>query len=112
MQRRTPARWLAPIALAGAVVAVLIVASSDKGSHSGSSTITSSSTTSTRIKPGSSSSSSSSSKHHGRFHLVKAGETLSAIAAKTGVPLSQIVALNPHVDAQSLTLGQKIKLDP
>jgi len=107
MAYRTPARWLAPLALVGAVVAILLVVNSDssKSSKSGSgATVTSSSTSST--------STTATPKTHHRFYIVKSGDVLSGIAAKTGVPLSQIMRLNPHVDAQTLTVGAKLKLAP
>ena len=42
--------------------------------------------------------------------VVKPGDTPSGIAEKTGVPLSKILALNPNLDDQSLSVGDKIKL--
>ena len=44
--------------------------------------------------------------------MVKAGDTPSGIAEKTGVPLSQILELNPDLDDQTLTVGDKLKLRP
>ncbi|MEA2394955.1 MAG: LysM domain, partial [Solirubrobacteraceae bacterium] len=41
---------------------------------------------------------------------VRAGDTLSSIAVKTGVPLATIQRLNPKLDAQSLHAGEKVKL--
>jgi LysM repeat protein len=45
-----------------------------------------------------------------RFYRVKAGDTPSAIAERTGVPLSRIMELNPDLDPQTLAPGQRIKL--
>lgn len=47
-----------------------------------------------------------------RSYMVEEGDTLSAIADKTGVPLDVIEELNPKIDAQSLRAGQRIKLRP
>jgi len=67
----------------------------------------------------------SSSKHHrGRHHTqkermprtkaktytVESGDTLTAIAHRTGVPVAEILALNPEVDPQILIAGQTLKL--
>ncbi len=38
------------------------------------------------------------------------GDTLSAIAHKTGVPLARIERLNPDIDPQILVAGQQLKL--
>jgi LysM repeat protein len=45
-----------------------------------------------------------------RFYVVKAGDTLSKIAAATGVEIEQLLALNPSIDPQGLVTGQRIKL--
>jgi LysM repeat protein len=67
----------------------------------------------------------SSSKHHRNSHktqkekrprtkaktyTVESGDTLTAIAHKTGVPVAEILALNPEVDPQILIAGQTLKL--
>ncbi len=68
--------------------------------------------------------SSSSSKHHkdhstqkqskprtkAKTYTVESGDTLTAIAHKTGVPVAEILALNPEVDPQILIAGQTLKL--
>lgn len=41
---------------------------------------------------------------------VKAGDTLSSISEKTGVPMSTIEELNPEIDPQALIEGQELKL--
>jgi LysM repeat protein len=67
---------------------------------------------------------SSSDRHHGQTHAqkqkkprtkaktytVESGDTLTAIAHKTGVPVAEILALNPEVDPQILIAGQTLKL--
>ncbi len=43
-------------------------------------------------------------------YTVKPGDTLGAIAQKTGVPSDDLRELNPDLDPQTLGPGQKIKL--
>jgi LysM repeat protein len=45
-----------------------------------------------------------------RRYRVKNGDTPSSIAEKTGVPLEEILRLNPDLDPQTLAPGQRIKL--
>jgi LysM repeat protein len=44
------------------------------------------------------------------MYTVKPGDTPSGIAEKTGVPLEDILALNPTLDPQTLAPGTKIRL--
>lgn len=103
MERRTnaAARIAAVLALIGAVIVIVVVVSSASNSND-----------------------SSSHHHHAKHHAqkqkkprteaktytVETGDTLTAIAHKTGVPLSEIMALNPGVDPQILTAGEVLKL--
>lgn len=51
--------------------------------------------------------------HHrtkAKTYTVELGDTLIAIAHKTGVPVAEIMALNPGVDPQILTAGETLKL--
>ena len=41
---------------------------------------------------------------------MKNGDTLISIAHKTGVSVARIQALNPQVDPQILTSGEKLRL--
>ena len=41
---------------------------------------------------------------------MKVGDTLGGISEKTGVPVEQLLELNPNLDPQALVSGQKIKL--
>lgn len=45
-----------------------------------------------------------------KTYTVQTGDTLTAIAHRTGVPVSEILALNPEVDPQILIAGQTLKL--
>jgi LysM repeat protein len=45
-----------------------------------------------------------------RFYTVKRGDSLGAIAEKTGVSIEELQALNPDVDPQALIAGQRLKL--
>ena len=45
-----------------------------------------------------------------RYYLVRAGDTLAAVAAKTGVPATQLFKLNPNLTPTALFLGQRIRL--
>lgn len=113
MSARSPARWLAPVALVTCAVAVFAIVSSGTSEDAGTDGATTSerpaserSTSSQRRR------SSSRRSTRRRTYTVKPGDTLSAIAEKTGVPLSELQALNPDLDSQSLQTGQKVKLAP
>jgi LysM repeat protein len=45
-----------------------------------------------------------------RFYVVQGGDTLGTIAQATGVPIDELLTLNPSVDPQGLVSGQRIKL--
>ena len=104
-RRRTPARWLAPLALVTCAVAVYAVVDNtmkDNSSSQGANTIQSTTTTKTT---------STGSKHkRKRTYIVKSGDTLSAISIKTGVSLATLEQLNPKLDADTLHTGQKVRL--
>jgi LysM repeat protein len=105
MARRSPARFLAPLALVGFVVALFVVVNSTTmdsgGGESGATPAASATATPTKTQK---------ARKQRRTYTVKPGDTPSSIAEKTNVPLSQIQALNPDLDDQTLSVGQKIKL--
>jgi LysM repeat protein len=43
------------------------------------------------------------------YHVHR-GDTLSRIALKTGIPVTQLEALNPGLDPHTLRPGQRVKL--
>jgi LysM repeat protein len=45
-----------------------------------------------------------------KTYTVEPGDTLTAISHKTGVPVAEILALNPEVDPQILIAGQTLQL--
>jgi LysM repeat protein len=104
--RRSPARFLAPIALVAFAVALYSVATdnrNDSGSNSSEATATPSASADKA-----SSKQSSSKKRKRKTYTVKSGDTLSGIAEKTGVSLETLNALNPKAD--TLSPGQKLRL--
>jgi len=111
MAARSPARFLAPLALLAVVIALFLVlsnSSSDGGSDGSSATTTEEQPAST---PTDDKDDAAGGDRKGpRFYRVKVGDTPSAIAEKTGVPLSQILELNPDLNPQALSPGERIKL--
>jgi LysM repeat protein len=102
---RSPARLFAPLALVACAIAILVIVNRDTGSGGSTTPETATSTsTTTTVKQG--------AKKTRRRYIVKEGDVLSQIAIKTGVPLDTLQQLNPRVDAQSLHVGQKLKLAP
>jgi LysM repeat protein len=103
---RSPARLFAPLALVACAIAILVIVNRDTGSGDSTTpkTATSTSTTTTAA--------TKAAKKARRRYIVKAGDVMSQIAIKTGVPLDTLQQLNPGIDAQSLHVGQKLKLVP
>ena len=111
-RRRSPARWLAPIALVACVAAVYSVVNATLSDEPASTSTASTATTSRSSTNGDGSKSSKRRTKRRPTYVVKAGDTLSAISLKTGVSLERIQALNPKLDSQSLQTGQRVKLSP
>jgi LysM repeat protein len=104
-RRRSPLRVLAPLALVAFGVALIVVVSSsgvesDKGSAPPAQT--------TGQSGGSASQKTKAARR--RSYTIKPGDTLGAIAQKTGVSVTKLEELNPALDPESLVAGQKIKL--
>ncbi|MHB8656710.1 MAG: LysM peptidoglycan-binding domain-containing protein [Solirubrobacteraceae bacterium] len=45
-----------------------------------------------------------------KYYLVRPGDSLTAISARTGVPLGTIQALNPNLDPNTLQPNQRVRL--
>ena len=103
---RNPARYLAPLAIAAvAAASYVIVHKALMHKHASASLSIVQTTTS---------SSHSRTTHRisskGKFYVVKPNDTLSRIAAKTGVSLGTLENLNPNVTPDSLHPQQRLRL--
>jgi LysM repeat protein len=108
---RSSARMLAPASLVVFAIAALIILASAGGSDKSSSSsdrATKAEQRDLRLKK---------RRAHERrtrvsrtVYVVQAGDTLGGIAAKTGVSVERLQELNPNVDPQALTSGQRLKL--
>jgi LysM repeat protein len=108
---RSPARILAPVALVVFAIAVLIVLASAGGSDKSSSKdddATKSEQRDLRVKKRRSRERARAASR--TVYVVRAGDTLGGIAVKTGVSVEKLQELNPNVDPQALTSGQRLKL--
>jgi LysM repeat protein len=100
-------RFVAPLAIVAFVIAFLVVLSNSGGGGSGSG----SSTTTTGTRSTATQKTTTGSKvSHRHTYTVRAGDTLGAIAIKTGVSVTSLEDLNPGLDPQGLVAGQKLKL--
>jgi LysM repeat protein len=103
--RRSPARFLAPIALVAFAVALYsVVNDSGKTTDTNSGGATPTATATSSSKSGAKKKTSKKRK----TYTVKSGDTMSGIAEKTGVSLETLTDLNPDVD--TLSPGQKLRL--
>ncbi len=103
MEKRTSAatRILAALALIVAMVVVVAIASSAlSGSDSNGGHKHKHQAQKEQKKP----------RTKAKTYTVQTGDTLTAIAHKTGVPVAELLALNPEVDPQILIAGQTLKL--
>src|SRR3954447_17117597 len=103
---RSPARLFAPLALVACAIAILVIVNRDTGSGGSTTPKTATGTSTTKTAA------TQTAKKARRRYIVKTGDVMSQIAIKTGVPLDTLRQLNPGVDAQSLHVGQKLKLVP
>ena len=107
MAGRSPARFLAPLALVAFALALFVVVSNttkdDAGTSGARETGQPAQTTSTPTGD-------KKKRKRPRTYTVKSGDTPSGIAEKTGVPLDVLMELNPDLDPQTLSPGQRIRL--
>jgi LysM repeat protein len=112
---------LAPISLVAFAVVFLIVVvgSLDGGSDSGARRTSASEQQSGKRAGGSSrarttnaagTTGTTGASGNRRVYVVKAGDTLVKIADTTGVPIEELLSLNPSIDPQGLVTGQRVKL--
>jgi LysM repeat protein len=102
MGHRNPVRFLAPLALIAAIVGVFaVVQASQRQTAEHVSTTTVKSAQDRRP---------ARRKPKAKFYVVKSGDNLTLIAERTGVQLETLQQLNPDLDAQSLSVGQRLRL--
>lgn len=104
MPYRSPARFLAPVALIAAVVTIYVVAKPqlDSVRSDAPAPTTSTSSTTTPAKK--------TSKKKAKTYTVKPGDSLGTVAEKTGVSQGDLLDYNDIADPSSLSVGQKLKL--
>ncbi len=111
MAGRSPARFLAPIALIIFAFALYNVVSSDEEPTSSTPAKQTATATPSESSSDEDKEKEKSSKKKTKTYTVKAGDTASAIAEEAGMDLQTLLELNPDVDASSLSPGQKIVLE-
>jgi LysM repeat protein len=105
MAARKGARFLAPLALAAAVAGTYLVVHQTLHSSKHATA-----TTQSRNQLAPPTTPSRRGHRPPRFYVVKPGDNLSEIAAKTKVSLGTIEALNPRLDPNALQVGHRIRL--
>ncbi len=96
------ARLLAVIALGAAAVSVIVVVGSTAGDGG--------SKADAPRKSAAQKKQAKKNRKTPKVYEVKEGDNLSMIADRTGVSVDEIEELNPDLDPQALTIGQKLKL--
>jgi len=99
---RSRVRYLAPIALLGVIAAIALVVRGEL--H------TASPGPATPVVSGQTTTTSATTAAPPTLYVVKAGDSLSAIAAKTGVSVGTLEALNPSLNPNALQTGQRLRL--
>ena len=103
MAGRSPARFLAPLALIAFAIALFSILSGGGGAGEEPATTQQPRATATATP-------TQEAKRKRKVYVVKPGDTPSGIAEKTGVSLEQLEKANPDLDPQLLAPGQRIKL--
>jgi LysM repeat protein len=107
MGHRSPARFLAPLALVAVSIALFMVVTSSSTEPETTAPNRATETRSTERPDGNG---ERRERRRPRRYTVQPGDTPSSIAEETGVPLEDILRLNPDLDPQTLSPGQRIKL--
>ena len=104
-RRNWLARFLALVALAAAIVAVIVVASNTH-LHNDSNNGSAARHTQTQKKQAA----KKKPRTKAKTYEVQSGDTLTSIAHQEGMTVSELQALNPEVDAQTLIAGEVLQL--
>jgi LysM repeat protein len=109
MAPRSPARFLAPLALVAFCIALLMIVTSNSNDRE-STPPNRATEASPEATQGGSDDGQRRKRREPRRYTVQPGDTPSSIAEETGVPLDDILRLNPDLDPQTLSPGQRIKI--
>jgi LysM repeat protein len=101
MGARNPARYVAPIALIATIIATYMIV------HHG---LAAKSSTTVSVPAVVNSAVAHREFAKAKVYVVRPGDSLSVIAARTGVRLSILESLNPRVKPAALQAGQRLKL--
>lgn len=120
---RSPGRWLGPLALLAALVAVFVIFNATTGDEEPAQTARQTSTdakkkdgdgkkstTGKEEASGGGATTATTPKSGKKTYTVRPGDTLAGIAESTGVSIEEIQELNPDVDSNSLSIGQELRL--
>ncbi len=111
MPRRSPARYLAPLAIVAFLIALSVVVSTSGDPATSGADGADAAVTPERGAAADVSERSGNRRRTGRkTYRVRPGDTPSTIAERTGVSLEELEALNPDIDPQALTPGQRLRL--
>jgi LysM repeat protein len=109
-----PSRWIAPLALLAALLAVWLViqASTGDSDDGGGSEPTSQQQEQreTSDSEGETSARTTPAEPKRKTYRVRPGDTLALIAERTGVTVEELLELNPDIDPNSLSVGERIRL--
>ena len=103
MAGRSPARFLAPLALVAVAFALFSILGGGGGGEEDPATTNQPRATATATPK-------KETKRRRKVYVVKPGDTPSGIAEKTGVSLEQLEEANPDLDPQLLAPGQRIRI--
>jgi len=109
MARRSPARFLAPLALVAFAVALVWVVRASTPEEDRTAT-GAEKRTAAEQSPTDDESTGKRTRRVRKTYVVKQGDTASSIAERYDVPLSRIEDLNPELDPQALAPGTRIRL--
>lgn len=105
--RSSTARLLAPLALVLCAVAFIGIVMTSGGSDDGNGDGTSQAE---RPSGGQRERTTTAPRPKRTFYTVEVGDTLGGIAETTGVPVEDLLELNPDLDPEALVSGQRIRL--
>jgi LysM repeat protein len=103
MAGRSPARFLAPLALVAFAFALFSILGGGGGGDEEPASNNQPRATATATAK-------KEAKRKRKVYVVKPGDTPSGIAEKTGVSLEQLEEANPDLDPQLLAPGQRIRI--